>query len=230
MRASISILLLFIGSLAFAQQMSYDEWTTEAKKVIRMQPKYGNAIKTKEQIEADKKLTAAYLEQAGTPRKASELLISLGYDYFNKGELKTAMSRFNQAWILDPKNENVFRAYGAIYFTFKDYVKALQQYDEGLTLNPENSALLTDKATVYMTYFQTDGIMPELDKAITLLLTSYKIDGNDQNTLVKLSGCYLLKGDCTNAWKFYNACQALGGKTITNAYTESLRQFCGNKN
>lgn len=212
--------------MAFAQQMSYDEWTTEAKTIIRMQPKYGNAIKTREQLEADRKLTAAYLEQAGSPRAASEVLVNLGFDYFNKGELKTAMSRFNQAWILDPKNENVFRGFGAIYFTFKDYIKALQQYEEGLNLNPESAALLTDKATVYMTYFQISGTITDLDRAISLLLTSYTIDKKNPNTAVKLSGCYLLKGDCTNAWKFYTICQDLGGKTITDAYTESIRQFC----
>ena len=206
--------------------MSYDEWTTEAKSIIRMQPKYGNATKTKEQLEADRKLTASYLEQAGSPRAASDLLVSLGFDYFNKGELKTAMSRFNQAWILDPKNENVFRGFGAIYFTFKDYPKTIQQYDEGLNLNPESSVLLTDKATVYMTYFQNSGTMADLDKAISLLLTSHNIDSKSPNTLIKLSGCYLLKGDCPNAWKFYDLCQKLGGKTITPAYTESIRQFC----
>src|ERR1019366_9032346 len=89
-------------------------------------------------------------------RKASEILIRLGFNYLYKGDLKTSMFRFNQAWLLDPENENVYWGFGAIYFTFNDFQNALKQYDEGLKLNPNSSNIITDKATVYKSKFETN--------------------------------------------------------------------------
>ncbi|MFD2162486.1 tetratricopeptide repeat protein [Paradesertivirga mongoliensis] len=226
MKYNITFILLFITTLAFGQQITYSGWKEEAKTEIRLLPKYGNAIKTKEQKASDQELIQTYLKQAGTNRKASELLVKLGFDYLYKQDLKTAMYRFNQAWLLDPTNENVFWGFGAIYFSFGDFESGMYQYDEGLKLNPNSSNILTDKATVYMTRFMKSNSDKDFNLAINHFKKSYSIDSKNQNTLFKMSACYFVKKDCDNAWKYYNECKELGGRPITKEYTEALTRSC----
>lgn len=222
------LLSILIFQSSFAQQMSYKEWQEQAKTEIRLLPEYGNVTKTQGQIEADQKLIEAEVKQEGTHRKASDHLITLGFNNLYSGDLKSAMYRFNQAWLLDPKNANVFWGYGAIYFTFNDTEQALKQYAKGLTLDPYSSNILTDKASIYMSIFANKGSSDYLNKAIDLFNKSYNIDPSNQNTSFKLSAAYYYKRDCVNAQKFYNFCMKLGGQPITQEYTDALKKMCAN--
>jgi len=227
MKNIITILIIALISYStFAQQMTYNQWKEEGKTNIRLQPKYGNVLKSEGQKQADEELINEYLAKEGTHRKASELLIKLGFDYLYKGDLKTAMYRFNQAWLLDPKNENVFWGFGAIYFMFQDFQSAIKQYDEGLILNAKSSNIITDKASVFMSKYDSRKDINDLNTAINLFLKSYSIDNKNQNTLFKLSACYFFKSDCKNALKYYKECLKLGGKPITKEYTEALKEKC----
>jgi len=220
--------LLLIFQYSFSQQISYKEWQEEAKNNIRLLPEYGHVQKTKEQIEADQELIQTEIKQNGTHRKASDTLIRLGFNYLYRGDIKTAMYRFNQAYLLDPKNENIYWGYGAIYFSFNDTEEALKQYNKGLAMNPANSNILTDKATIYMSLFQYKGNADYLNKAIELFNKSYNIDPLNQNTLFKLSAAYFYKKDCNSAWRFYKECMKLGGKSISPGYADALKKMCVN--
>jgi tetratricopeptide (TPR) repeat protein len=138
------------------------------------------------------------------------------------------MKRFNQAWLLDPKNENAYWGFGAIYGSFNDYDMAISQYDKSLAINPESSVILTDKATLYFVQFQQNQDPIKLNTAIGMLKKSYIIDAKSVNTTYKLSVCYFLNKDCINAWKFYNECQKLGGQPIAENYTNALKNMCPN--
>jgi tetratricopeptide (TPR) repeat protein len=226
MKYILTTLILLISASVFAQQMSYDDWKEQAKTEIRLLPEYGNAQKTAGQIAADEELIRTELKAEGTHRKASDHLIKVGFDYLYRGDLKTAMYRFNQAWLLDPKNENVYWGFGAIYFVFNDYREALNQYNDGLQLNPNSSNILTDKGTIYLTQFEKDHDEFNLSLALGNLNQSYKITPSNQNTLLKLSVAYFYNKDCSNAWRFYNECMKLGGQPITREFTEALKKLC----
>ncbi|MGS0748310.1 tetratricopeptide repeat protein [Halpernia sp. GG3] len=226
MKYYISIIILFFFIFTFGQQQNYSKWKEDAKTEIRLLPKYGNHIKTQEQKEADEELIKTYLAQEGSHRRASELLVNLGFKYLYKNDLKTAMYRFNQAWLLDPTNEDVFWGFGGIYFSFGDFENALKQYDEGLKLNPKSSKILTDKATIYMTGNLTNNRDKDSNLALKLFNQSYNLDPKNQNTLFKMSACYFFKNDCKNALRYYNECQKLGGEPITSEYKKALASKC----
>jgi tetratricopeptide (TPR) repeat protein len=185
----IFIFLIIAGS-ASAQQISYVQFQEEAKTQINLQPEYGDVKKDKDQQEEDRKFIELVLTQDTTLKKGSAHLVTLGFKYLAQGDMETAMKRFNQAWLLDPKNENAYWGFGAVYGTFSDYDAAIAQYDKGLAINPESAVILTDKATLYFVQFEHDNIADKLDKAITLLKKSYAIDGKNVNTIYKLSICY----------------------------------------
>jgi tetratricopeptide (TPR) repeat protein len=225
---TLVIIAILIGHSSFAQQISYKEWQKQAKTEIRLLPEYGNVPKTQGQKAADEELIQAELKQEGTRRKASDHLITMGFNNLYSSDLKAAMYRFNQAWLLDPKNANVYWGYGAIYFTFNDTEEALRQYNKGLILDPNSSVILTDKATMYMSLFQIKHNKDYLTKAITLFNQSYKIDPLNQNTLFKLSAYYYYNNDCKNAWRYYTECMKLGGQQITAGYGDALKKTCPN--
>jgi tetratricopeptide (TPR) repeat protein len=136
------------------------------------------------------------------------------------------MKRFNQAWLLDNKNENAYWGFASVYFMFGDYTKALKQLDKGLFLNPKSSNILTDKATIYTAYYAQDRKAENLDTALRLFNESYEIDPRNGNTLFKLSLAYFYKGDCQNAKRFLKEHNDVGGKAATKDYVEALAQQC----
>ncbi|MEO8885209.1 MAG: tetratricopeptide repeat protein [Mucilaginibacter sp.] len=226
MKYIITIFIAFFSVASFAQQITYAQWKKDAETEINLIPEYGNLPKPKEMIAEDQKLIDLAIKTDGTSHKASEHLVSLGFDYLYRGDLKTAMKRFNQAWLLDNKNENAYWGFGAIYFSFNDYDEALKQFEKGLLINPNSSNILTDEATINTGYFVSKHDANYLDKAIELFNKSYKIDPLNQNTLFKLSVAYFYKSDCANAWKYYDECMKLGGKSISPGYAEALKKQC----
>ena len=161
-------------------------------------------------------------------------MISLGFKYLYR-DIKTAMYRFNQAYLLDSTNTDIYWGFGGVYMTLGDYAKAEKQYQEGLEINPSNTHLLTDYGTYFMAQYyglqpiDEKGALTNLESAITYMVKSYQLDPTDQNTTFKLSICYWNKGDCDNAWKYYDICKALGGQPITEDYTNDLKKKCKRK-
>ncbi|MCC8425933.1 M48 family metallopeptidase [Mucilaginibacter sp. UR6-11] len=226
MKSFLLLPALLISFSSFAQQFNYTQWKEEAKTEINLIPEYGNVAKTKGQLAEDDTFIKLCLKEDGTYRKASEHMVQLGFKYLYQSDIKTAMRRFNQAWLLDHQNENVYWGFGAIYFSFNDYDEALKQLDKGLAINPNSSNILTDKATIYTGYFVIKHDKNDLNNAINLFTKSYKMDPVNQNTLFKLSVAYFYKQDCVNALKYYNECDKLGGQPIPPGYADALKKQC----
>ena len=234
MKNIVTGLFVLMSLAVFSQNMSWDDWEKESQINIRLLPKYGNVEKTKKQKEIDKEFIETMLKQNSTHRKASEHLIKIGFKhlYF---DVKTAMYRFNQAYLLDPTNTNIYWGFGAVYMNLGNYEKAKKQYEEGLSINPENTHLLTDYGTYFLAQYYVlrpndeENARVNLNSAIDLMIKSYKLDPKDQNTIFKLSILYWNKGDCRNAWKYYDECYKYGGEPITEAYTKELMNKCTRK-
>jgi len=146
--SAITLIALTTG----AQQITSTEWDAQAAKDIRLLPKYGYKHKTHAEKQADKKFITATLKDEPDKRKASNHLIRLGFSYVYK-DLKTAMYRFNQAYLIDSTNEEIYWGFGGVYMVLGDYEKAKEQYQQGLAINPNNVHLLTDYGTYFMTEY-----------------------------------------------------------------------------
>jgi len=152
----ILTIMLFTVTTIFGQQITSTEWDEQAKTNIRLLPKYGHIPKTEEQKEIDEKFIEETVQQEkfkGDRTAASNHMISLGFNYLYRGNIKTAMYRFNQAFLLDSLNSDIYWGYGAVYMALGNYEKAKQQYEEGLSQNPNNTHLLTDLGTYYMAQY-----------------------------------------------------------------------------
>ena len=231
MKLVLILTLLFLALPMFGQQTTLEQWNEEARTNIRLLPRYGHVQKTEAQRESDRQFIETMLKQDTTHRRASNHLIELGFKYLNR-DIKTAMYRFNQAYLLDSTNTDIYWGYGAVYMVLGDYVRAAHQYIEGVALDPNNTHLLTDYGTYHMV--QYNGLQTQdetkaaanLDSAISYLLKSFSLNPKKQNTSFKLSICYYNKKDCENAWKYYDICKELGGQPITEEYSVEIKKTC----
>ena len=241
-KIAATILFLFLFGNNALSQVSFEEWEAESKTNKRLLPKYGYLRKSEIEIKSD----SDYVKQMmATPqfknrREASNHLIGLGFQYYYRGDLKTAMYRFNQAYLLDTTNSDIFWGYGAIYMAMGKYALSKKQYDEGLSIDPLNTHLLTDLGTYYMGQFYEISEMPpndiikdpkklarqHIDSAIAILTKSYIINPKDVNTAYKLSISHWAIDSCAQAFKYYDEAKTLGGKPITEAYTKDLEKRC----
>lgn len=231
-------LFVFISLPLFSQQMTAKDWEDQSKTDKRLLPKYGDETKSDAETAADKAFIDTIMsrpEFKNDPNLASDHLVELGFAHLYRGDFRTAMYRFNQAWLLDSTNTDIYWGYGAVYMSLGIYDKARKQYEEGLAADPENTHLLTDFGTFFL--FQYYEMLPkskkkairELDTATTYLSKSFKLDARDQNTSYKLAVCYWIEGDCANAWKYFNICKSLGGQPITEDFAKDMEDKCGRK-
>ncbi|MGB5981926.1 MAG: hypothetical protein WBG46_07245 [Nonlabens sp.] len=101
------LIIVIFSHYAMGQQMSWSEWKKESESNIRLLPQYGEIEKTAGQIEADQKFIEQMLEQYPTRTEASDRMIEIGFKYLYQ-DIKTAMYRFNQAYLLDKENSDIY--------------------------------------------------------------------------------------------------------------------------
>lgn len=133
---------------AVRKKIAYKKWLEVAKEDMRLCPKYGNGVKTPEQIDADKIFVKTVIAKTGSPDSASNHYFQKACDYLSYDDLQTTMYRLNQAWMLNPKNPDVYRGFGWVYNRLEEYQLALEQFNEGLSFDPKNKALLLEKSFV----------------------------------------------------------------------------------
>lgn len=225
---------LFFISLtffSFSQEMSYDEWQTESKSNIRLLPEYGGAKKSKEQKNADKEFIGLMMKSFDTKKEASDNMIETGFKYYHQGDLKTAMYRFNQAYLLDAKNSDIYYGYGAVFLYFGDYHLARKQYDVGLKLDSKNDKILVDYATTYlMELYDSQDLEDKsllINKSIETLHKAYTINPKNSNASFKLSISYLINNECNKAKEYLEIAQNLGNQNISDDYINDLNKECG---
>ncbi len=220
--------------LSFSQNSNYERWNAMASRDISLQPEYGNKEKTDAQIGYDEKFKKDILEQYnGDKRAASKKMIDLGFDYlYKKGDLVTAMRRFNQAYLLDPGNADSYYGFGTIYFNLGAMAKARIQYDKGLKIDPEHSKILTDYGTTYLGDFYEslengqENATEFLEKANEFLGKSMKINKKDSNTIYKLSIVKMYMGDCKEARELLEKAKKMNNPNVTESYEKELNDKC----
>lgn len=143
------IFIVMSSDYTAAQGISIDEWNNEAAGNIRLLPKYGYAKKTRKQKEADDEFIAASMKSSSSRREASDKMIAVGFKYLYK-DVKTAMYRFNQAYLLDSTNTDIYWGFGGVYMVLGDLERARVQYQYGLKHAPGNPHLLTDYGTYFL--------------------------------------------------------------------------------
>ncbi len=149
-RIVITTLLTLLASAPTLSQ-------TVCSGAVNLLPKYGEVPKCQALLDGDTRFLAeADKSFPGDPQKASKYFASRGWQYFREDDFKTAMRRFNQAWLLDPKNGSAIWGMGAVLSN--DTRSTQQQHTLALSLFAEASTYLTDDFQFTLAYARALGV------------------------------------------------------------------------
>jgi tetratricopeptide (TPR) repeat protein len=104
----------------------------------------------------------------GNRQAASRALAEQGWASVRKGTLDTAMRRFNEAWLLNPKNYQAFWGFGAVLSEQGKLAEAIEQLETARELvdDPrQRVALLSDLGAVHSSYGARLPADRQLDRA-----------------------------------------------------------------
>ncbi len=129
-------------------------------------PMYEGIEKTADQKEADEKFIETIVQQAGSREAAAKGIVQNAWVYFNNGQIKDAMKRFNQAWMLDPKNPDAYSGFGSTLGQSGDYDKAITMYQKALAIDPASGHANYGMAAMYFYTKKYDLSIQYCDKAV----------------------------------------------------------------
>ncbi len=229
----LTVIILLFSINTFAQNGNFEKWQELANNDINLQPEFGSAEKNESQIKADNDFIEEILKHYDNKQDASKKMTELGFQYlYERRDLQTAMKRFNQAYLLEPKNADIYYGYGTVYFNLGAMEKAREQFDKGLLINPNHSKMLTDYGTTYLgDYYNTLNSNPEkakenLEKSVQYLEKSYSIDDENSDTIYKLSILNMYLGNCKKANKYLEKADKMKNPNITEEFKAELKQNC----
>jgi len=101
---------------------------------ISLMPMYGGVEKTPEQKKSDEEFVNAVVNAAGSREGAAADAIVRGKDFLQKGDLEMAMRRFNQAWLLDSNNPDVYIGFGDVLTKQGNEKEAAEMYSKAENL------------------------------------------------------------------------------------------------
>src|SRR5262245_61502737 len=113
-------------------------------------PMYGGLPKNECQLYADKTFMAWAVRTAGSPEKASAQSVQAGWRAMSEHDWRVAMRRFNQAWLLDSDNPDVYWGFGAACGLERDYECSITHFTKATQLDPANPTMLADFAFTYI--------------------------------------------------------------------------------
>ena len=113
-------------------------------------PEYGNQPKSPEMLQADQQFLNTV---KGKEQQAFDHMMAVGWSFFKRGNIGTAIKRFNQAWLIDSTRYESYWGFAAAegrlnnFETSKHYYeKALNHGGDTKILNPEHAIVLREQA------------------------------------------------------------------------------------
>jgi hypothetical protein len=115
-----------------------------AEFAINELPMFGHIQKTATQQQSDKRFLAQMTKDGRSPEAAADYVARVGWSAFNQGDRSLAIKRFNQAWLLNPKNQFALWGFAAICVDRGQVEEAVRYYRMAIDSGPENSKLQKD--------------------------------------------------------------------------------------
>ncbi|MDB5148407.1 MAG: Tetratricopeptide 1 repeat-containing protein [Mucilaginibacter sp.] len=164
---------------------------------INKLPIYGNLKKCGEQIEADRQFLKGIDDKHESRNVAAGQFVKRGWAYFYRGQLDTSMMRFNQAWLLDSLNSEVYWGFANILGRQKNFKASLYFFNRSLKLDSGNAKVWYDQSISYGNLFVSSSNKLYLDSSIYVLKKSIGLDPHNAQAYSQLTAayCYFIQKD-----------------------------------
>lgn len=105
---------------------------------INLLPLYGGIEKCIQQKEVDEKFLNHCDSIYNSRQEAAAEHVKMAWRYAESNDMDTSIKRFNQAYLLDSLNADVYWGVGIIQGAKKKYDEAEKLFERSLDLNPDN--------------------------------------------------------------------------------------------
>jgi len=200
---------------------------------INLIPMYGYpSIEKSERLKKlDDEFITTVVKSSGTRERASKAFAYYGWNAFKKGDLETAMRRFNQSWLLNRDSYLPYWGFGAILNSQKKTSEAIVYFEKALMLideSGEKARLLNDTARAY-TLQGTKALnsmkaKPLFDKANRLHVESEKLDPQYGSNYRTWGISLYLEGRYQMAWEKIKKGRALRAQPLPPKMIKMLNE------
>ncbi|KFF10072.1 tetratricopeptide repeat protein [Flavobacterium hydatis] len=163
---------------------------TDCPQGINLLPMYGEVKKCEQQIQSDKEFLLQTEKQFKSREKAAELYVSKAWEYFYKDDNDTAMKRFNQAWLLDNTNPQIYWGFGNILGKKKEFEESIKYLKRSIEIDSNNASVYECIATSYNQMFLKTKDIKYLNLGIESLKKAVKIDPKNGRAYAQLASSY----------------------------------------
>jgi Flp pilus assembly protein TadD len=182
-----------------------------------------------QQKQADEQLIAGTTKEFGSREKASDAFVDQGVRYYMLDNYAAAMRRFNQAWLLNPKNPEAFWGFAMVFHDEGKNCEARNWIDRALELNLSKPIALADAGRIY-TLCAVSNQSLELstkNQQFSISEELYKkadsISPNNDYVYSSWATAYYWRGDYARAWEMVARARAVG-HTFHGPFINLLRQ------
>ncbi|MDL2214653.1 hypothetical protein LJC00_00495 [Dysgonomonas sp. OttesenSCG-928-M03] len=211
------ILYIFLASLCL---ISCDR--TQCKDGLDLLPMYGKEIKCKKQIEKDNRFLASCDTQYPSRKEASEDMLRFAWKHYVNGDIDMAMKRFNQAWLLDSLNADIYLGYGEIMLDEKKFDESLIYFNKSIELNPQNAEAYKFSGVAYSSLFDSTSDQKYLDKSIEQIKKSIEINPEKAGTFALLTNIYSQYSQQDSARKYLKITDKMNPDLIKSEVRERI--------
>ena len=204
------LLLLFLAPLAIAAPCPDSEQRNQL-------PMYGDQEKTPCMKQADEEFLEGIRKQGVSREEGAREVVKLGWKYWAKGDLSTAMSRFNQAWLLNPENGNIYHGFALIISNRGGSPDQVERFFRLAVSKPEVDAV------AFVDYGRFCWTQEHLDKSLEQLNKALQVSPTARNARSNMAFVYYLKHDYASACKWAKKAKENGDK-LESGFLEDM---CG---
>ncbi len=189
--------------------------STDCPPGINLLPLYGKVKKCSAQLQSDREFLKECDKNFNSDRKkASAYYTERAWSYFYSQKPDTSMMRFNQAWLLDSLNADVFWGFGNLLGLQKKYKESLVLYNHSLRLNASNPKVWEATAIAYaQLFFQTKDV-GNLNKSIDFLKGAVKLDAKSPRLYAEITAAYSYFNQKDSAGKYLKITDQLNPKAV----------------
>jgi len=156
-------------------------------------PMYGSAGKPRKLTERDQAFITS-IEKAGKTRQAvAKEVIAQAWAAYGKTDYKSAIRRFNQAWLLDPENGDAYHGFALISTVRDKNADAAEKYFKMAIEKPGVSA------SAFVSYGRFLWIVDRLDEALAQLHKALAVSLTARDARLHIARIYYKKKDFSKA-------------------------------
>lgn len=199
--------------------------TNDCKDDINLLPMYGGQKKCQDQMDADNLFLHRRDSMFSDRKLACKYQLDRAWEYFYANILDTAMFRFNQAWLLDSTNADIYWGFGNLLGKQQNFEESLKYFEKSLKMNSNNSNVWLCASTSYGQLFYKSKDINLLNKSIEYLKIAVSLDPNNAIAYGQLTAAYTYFEQKDSAMKYLN----ITDKINPSAVKPAVRQFITGK-